>query len=133
MEIAKQHNLRIAFLQDNPKRFGSASRVRYEQYKSAQTLEEALQRGARPEDLTWTGRRKLFRIFPEPLRRPLSWQAAPSTAGQWVPDWSMLRCVLLYKGGVDPWTNEVVALHHAHACVVVDTSGYPATEDQVSL
>ena len=34
MEIAKQHNLRIAFLQDNPKRFGSASRVRYEQYKS---------------------------------------------------------------------------------------------------
>ena len=122
IDVAKEHNLRVEFLQDNPKRLGSASRDRYQLYKSAQTLTEALERGAWEGDLTWDGERNFYQIFPEPLRRPLNWTASPSTVGQWVPDWNMLRCVLIYKGSGKPldkmksWRS--IMLMHALASIL---------------
>ena len=46
IELARNENWRISYVQENPKRVNSISRERYEIYKSATNIEEALQKGA---------------------------------------------------------------------------------------
>ena len=54
-----------AYQQDNPKRPGSKSAERYERYKLATTLEDALSRGASRDDVRWDYKRGFLRI-PDP-------------------------------------------------------------------
>ena len=102
IDLALSYHLRVRFVQENPKTPGSGSHARYNLYKRAQTLTRALQLGAIPGDLAWDLQRGFYSIFPEPLQRPVSWVDTPDTEEQWVPDWSTLRCTLLYKGSGKP-------------------------------
>jgi len=53
LEVAFVNDLPAEYQQRNPKSQTSASRVRYEKYKSARTLREAKARGATWEDIKW--------------------------------------------------------------------------------
>ena len=53
MEFAFVHDMPIQFQGKNPKQNGSASRLRYEKYKSATTLREVKHRGGTWKDMLW--------------------------------------------------------------------------------
>ena len=68
LRAAREFGLRVAWMQENPKRPGSRSHARYEMYKSATTLGEArnlLRDGSWTEkDACWDLNRGYLKIFP---------------------------------------------------------------------
>ena len=51
IQVAKKQELRVEWMQQNPKRSESAQR--YERYKTANTLKEAMSLGCRVADISW--------------------------------------------------------------------------------
>ena len=64
---AKNFGWRCKWQQENPKRRGSQSEARYASYYVATTHAEALELGARPEDLAWDLGKGYLQIFPDSL------------------------------------------------------------------
>ena len=101
IEIARRENWRISYVQENPKRMNTASRDRYEIYKSATSIEDALSRGAKSEDIKWDLERKFLRLH-DPALEPsdaLNSALADDSTGLVYEEWLVARLKLLPKKG----------------------------------
>ena len=101
VQLARQHGLRIAFLKENPKKADSKSEARYEEYRAAETVEEALRRGAidgKQGDLVFDQEAGFLRILPEEHRRKVTVKPAEATPEQFPEQWRTSKCIILWKG-----------------------------------
>ena len=101
IEIARRENWRISYVQENPKRMNTASQERYEIYKSATSIEDALSRGAKSEDIKWDLERKFLRLH-DPALEPsdaLNSALADDSTGLVYEEWLVARLKLLPKKG----------------------------------
>ncbi|MEC7280596.1 MAG: reverse transcriptase domain-containing protein, partial [Verrucomicrobiota bacterium] len=106
LRAAREFGLRVAWMQENPKRPGSRSHARYEMYKSATTLEEArnlLRDGSWTEkDVSWDLDRGYLKIFPQSMHLNIRYVTAEDTPEEWPEEWKVMKGVPVYKGVGDP-------------------------------
>jgi hypothetical protein len=79
----------------------TASQERYEIYKSATSIEDALSRGAKSEDIKWDLERKFLRLH-DPALEPsdaLNSALADDSTGLVYEEWLVARLKLLPKKG----------------------------------
>jgi hypothetical protein len=80
---AFERRFSVRYKQQNPKRFSSASRTRYERYKQAKTIHEAILLGASIADIAWDYIRGFFEIFvSQPPERSESSSVAAAAADE---------------------------------------------------
>ena len=87
LRAAREFGLRVAWMQENPKRPGTKSYARYEMYKKASSLVEA--RGLVGDaaweegDVAWDLDRGYLRIFPQSMQLNTEYVAAEDTPEEW--------------------------------------------------
>ena len=101
LALAKAHNWRISWQQVNPKQPTGQSYARYELYKHASTIREAMEMGCRSADLPFDWKRGYLKLHDPALdqgreeRGPLT----DDSEGLMYAEWSAARLVLLPKKG----------------------------------
>ena len=104
-DLARAWGLRLRWMPENPKR--DASKERYERYRAARTMEEAMAMGATAGDLQWDHERGYLTVIPERAEPPVSFTPAADSPALFPSEWRVLRCVLLHKKGpladLDNW------------------------------
>ena len=101
IERAKMFGWNISWEQSNPKKFGSKSYVRYENYKNATSIQQALDKGATTSDLKWDLQHKFLKLH-DPALKPKDDQIAPladDRQGLIYDEWLIARLKLLPKKG----------------------------------
>ncbi|MEC7281693.1 MAG: hypothetical protein VXU50_06480, partial [Verrucomicrobiota bacterium] len=97
LRAAREFGLRVAWMQENPKRPGSRSHARYEMYKSATTLGEArdlLRNGSWMEkDACWDLNRGYLKIFPQSMHLNIRYVTAEDTPEEWPEEWKVMKGV----------------------------------------
>jgi len=97
---AKQFGWEISWDQRNPKRVGTKSFERYENYKSAKSIQQAIDIGATMGDLKWDLERHYLKLH-DPILKPTDEPAPPldDSEGLIYDEWLVARLKLLPKKG----------------------------------
>jgi hypothetical protein len=101
IERAKTFGWNISWEQRNPKKIDSKSYERYENYKSATSIKQAIENGATVGDLTWDLKHKYLKLH-DPALKPKENPTAPladDSTGLIYDEWLVARLKLLPKKG----------------------------------
>jgi hypothetical protein len=103
LERAKQFGWEISWDQRNPKRIDTKSFERYENYKSAKSIQQAIDMGATMGDLKWDLERHYLKLH-DPVLKPKDEPTSPlatvdDSEGLIYAEWLIARLKLLPKKG----------------------------------
>jgi hypothetical protein len=98
-EALKNDEQKISFNPINPKNKNSFSRERYEAYKKAKTIGEAMQLGAIRGDINYDFNKKLLTLHHHVLPSPEPMPLPDDSGGVTHIEWSTAKGVLIPKGG----------------------------------